>query len=541
MQLQFNEYFVRTKLIPTLGDLLTRISQPVDAQPMGGYLGKLLIPQELSAVERKQFQTEYFMKGQDGYKDYRPFQDQNEQEYRLYLLDELADYLAQQRQLLGPEGLKQNILPAENRDYSSSSELNRHLYQLAYRLVNRLEQRIIEDNNQEMSPEEEEKLQNGQLKMVSINGQDTVIDRDDLAGMPADTVLVPLVQPNLRQRLAEAARGQTELAVTERVISLSKAAMENGFRESMVESTKAVLEAAGLEVMALEARGNVLKGQVKDVNGEILEVEINALSADSDPRKYKFTFDEAVKDRADSRDYRGRYFYLSGNDLERRFMANGQRQPAERVYQNLPPNAKFKGYELPPEEGLPVTTAPLRGGVPTGLPSRPVTPRSESSEEVATGESQVPGALPEGPVREAPSAIIAGRESGRLGRDQTRGERTRGAARRTVETPATEAEVEEELEEERRQQQMAQAAPQQLQMPPLRYSEATQNQMALRQRKKKENRNKILLALGATGAVTAGPVITLLTSAGVISAQEAEKVQQGFTFIIHCIGTVCIG
>lgn len=541
MNLQFNEYFVRTKLIPTLGDLLTRISQPVDAQSIGGYLGKLLIPQELSAVERKLFQTEYFMKGQEGYKDYRPFQEQGEQEYRLYMLDELADYLAQQRKLLGPEGLRQNLLPSENRDYSSSTELNRHLYQLAYRLVNRLEQRIIEDNNEQMSEEDREKLQNGQLKMVSVNGEDTVIDSNDLAAMPADTVIVPLVQPNLRQRLTEAARGQTEVTFTEGVISVNRAAMENGFRESMIESTKAVLEAAGLEVMALEARGGILRGKVKDVNGDLLEVEVNALSPDNDPRKYKFTFDEAVKDQGDSRYYRGRYFYLSGKDLEPRFMANGQRQPAERVYQNLPPSATFKGYELPPEEALPVTTAPVRGGVPTGLPSRPVTPRSESGEEITTGESQVPGALPQGPVREAPSAIIAAREGGRIGGDETREERRRGAARRAVETPATEAEAEAELEAESRRQQMEQAAQQQMQMPPLRYSESAQNQMALRQRKKKENRKKILLALGATGAVTAGPVITLLTSAGVLSAREAEKVQQGFTFIIHCIGTVCIG
>ncbi len=544
MNLQFNEYFVRTKLIPTLGDLLTRISQPVDAQPIGGYLGKLLIPQELSAVDRNLFRTEYFIRGQDGYKDYRPFQDQSEQEYRLYLLDELATYLAQQRQLLGPEGLKQNIFPTENRDYSSSTELNRHLYQLAYRLVNRLEQKIIKDNSQEMSPEQKEKLQNGQIKMISVNEQDRVIDRDNLAEMPADTVIVPLVQPNLRQRLAETARGQTEVTVTEGVISVNKTAMEKGFRESMVESTKAVLEAAGLEVMAMEARGGIIKGKVKDVNGDVLEVLVNALSLDSDPRKYKFTFDEAVKDQTDSGYYRGRYFYLSGKDLEREFMANGQRQPAERIYQNLPPSATFKGYELPPEEPMPVVVAPVRGvprGVPTGLPKRPESPRAVSGEQKETDDkdakSLVPGATPEGPVRESPAAIIAGREGGH---DKTRGKGKRGA-RQEVETPATEGEAEAELEAERQQRQMPQAAPRQGSTPPLRYSEPAQNRMDLRNRKKKENRKKIWLALGATGAVTAGPIITLLTSAGVMSTRDAEKVQQGFTFILHCIGTACIG
>jgi len=543
MDIQFNEQFVRTKFIPTLQTLLTRMGRPVDSDTKGMYLNSLLIPRELSADERKRFNEEYFMGVQP---ENRAFTGENEQKYRDTLLKAMSEYIRQQKLLRGDAGLKNALIPTEDRGSDSNTEMNRNLLNMAYRLIGNFEKKAAADLRGDLSADDSEKLENGELRVININGEDRVIDSSELDNLEPGAVITPFVQPSMgifapaSSAFTGSASAASAPAGEATIVTVTAEDFSAGFKEARLESAKAMLEAAGLEVIRMEAEGDMLRGVVKDINGQLLQAEINALAANSDPRKIKFTFIDPVRD-LDDMAYRDRYFYISQNDLQPRFLVNGQRQPAEEVYRNLPPSAQFKGFELPPETVLPGEILPPRMGtivpkVPEEQPSSPIMGHSPVGLPAApaTQIPEVPGLIPTGgPLREAQYGATrqrAGVRQGIRGGSTLSGKKGKKGAPKEQEQQAS---VEQQQAQQQQQQQQPPA-------PPLRVGEQQrQQQMAARSKsgKKNQRRTIALLAGGSAGIVTAAPGIGLLMN--FLGSSSDDTAAQGITLILECLGNAC--
>lgn len=562
MDLQFNEQFLRSKFIPTLKVFLTRMGQPASADAKGAYLAKLLIPQELNAEEKKRFNEEYFLGVQP---DNRAFIDERQAKYRDLLLEGMAGYLRQQKLLRGADGLRRALIPSEDTTFESSTEMNRNLLNMCYRLVSGFEKHAIMEKKGEMSEAETEKLENGGFKLVEINGEERVIDEDELDNMEPGAKITPFIQPGMGlfapafggavpaggaltapavPVTSAPSAGGAIITAAEAAVIVSVGADDFGaaFSESRLESAKAALEAAGLEIVRMGMEEDMVRGVVKDVNGQLLEVEINALAPDSDPRKIKMTFRDPVRDRRDNRAYRGRYFYLSQKDLPKKFLVNGQRQSAENVYQSLPQSAQFKGFELPPETVLPGEVfAPPAAAGPLA-PEMPGVPKKEEAEVGGEGKplsapagGAVPGLIPEGgPVRE-PSAAMLAAIARRPGRPVKKGRRgIIGSTGGRKSKPAAAGEVT-QTEIAAPTQPVAPPA-----APPLRVGgQQRMQQMSARRKSQKNDRKKMaLLVGGAAGIVTATPATALILKFLGVGG-TADKAAESVTYLLQCIGSAC--
>ncbi len=547
MDIQFNEQFVRKKFIPTLQTLLERMGKPVDADIKGAYLSNLLIPRELNAEERNSFNEEYFMGVQP---ENRAFTGENESQYRDTLLQSMSAYIRQQKLLRGDAGLRNALIPSEDRGFDTSAEMNRNLLNMAYRLIGNFEKKAAADLRGDLSVEDSEKMENGELRVININGEDRVIDSSELDNLEPGAVITPFVQPSMGIFVPVSGSFSATAGTTvytsaapvgdATVVTVTAEDFSAGFKEARLESAKAMLEAAGLEVIRLEAEGDMLRGVVKDINGELLQTEINALASNSDPRKIKFTFRDPVRDRDNNMAYRDRYFYISQNDLQPRFLVNGQRQPAEEVYRNLPPSAQFKGFELPPDTVLPGEILPPQMG--TMVPKVPaVQPSSEkvsgpspvgipATPEIQTQE--VPGLIPTGgPLREGQYGVTGQRAGVRQG---IRGRAARGKKGKKGAVQPEEQQTNAEQQQQQQQQPQSQQPP----APPLRVGDEQRRSQMLSQRKRSDKWEKTkrrLLIGGATGITTAGPLAAILSALGM----SDDKAAQGVTLILECLGNAC--
>lgn len=499
--MQFNENFIKNKLNPTLKTLLTRIGQPTDAETKGSYLGKLLISQKLNAEEKNRFNNEYFLGAQP---QDRAFTSEDEEKYREILLEQMTIYINQQKIIFGEEGIRNILIPTEEKNFENSDLLDRSLNKMARRLVSDFEKYKVVEFKDSFNKDEIEKLQNGEMIVFSDDGEDKVINYSEVSGENDSKEL-------------------------------------NQINENRLESVKSELESAGLEVEQLEIRGNQFVGYVKDVNNQSLYVEIDSSLKNDNPRKIKITIKEQVVNKKSIRS-----FFISQSDLQKNFLQNGQRVSAEDVYEKLPESAKFKDFEIIRDfnfgESEEPHLTPKHGSI---RKEKSIEDKNDLSESKIKGEQSfeiVPDQrlLIGGAVEDAKKSehLLKFKE----GSSQRRAD-SNISRRITRKSKQTESEQQDQIsEQEYHDSQLEQYS--QLEQPKPVINRVGSQDIEEQYRIKRKNDEKAhkrtmkIIAGSSAGVVAASPGIALL--AKMFGMSDSDSILSRLSFVVDCIGNICI-
>lgn len=540
--LQFNEYFVQNNLIPTLKELMVRMSDTEDTTSKGEYLKVLFKGQKLDSQQRKDYHRDFF--GGSNQPTNRPFMDESERQFRDDLINELGIYIKQRKNLSGEKGMMTALFPSGDSTFESSTGLQKNMNLLAYRLVAKFEKNKVQElkGGEKISKEDKEKLESGKFILVTINDKEQVIAKGEQ--IPAGAI-VAFVQPDLLRRIQEGTSAERPTPQSEAPeIKSTAEELARAFEESELESMRDFLEKSGLEVIDLHKKGDEFVGIVETEERQRLDVRIDPKAASDNAWKFTFTFKEPTPGTDEIRG-----FHLSQDDLAKKFMAGGIRQTAENVYRHhLPESAKFKKHEMPvsetpPVEARPVMHGPIAGPAAGEEGKMPVTIKAKGeviipAVPMPTGAAPAPP-TPAAPARRAvqrrPSPVKAKKRV--IGVPKTKPAAAPPPKKKTVRQKKKETQARRQAAQQAAQQAAMVQQMQQRQMFAAQQQQMMQQQQA-RQRaaaKRKKGSGVKWIAAGIGGTLT-GIGGTLAAAVG-IAKQDTEAV----SFILNCIGSICIG
>lgn len=374
--IQFNQQYIRDYFKPFLQEVLTDMSTTMDK---GDPLYKIKNQIQISAVDQEVFEKKYFLGKQPAK---RPFTGQDEGEYRKYFLEELTSHVNTMIRLSNVKGMRQALLPdAEvGRTFGSHQKLTENLNRLSIKLARKFEKRKIRaklTEEGELTEEKQRRLENGEMKLVEIDGKEEVKTEEEMVEMarkePQKTV-VPSIEPGIEKMFARMEGGApanekpTENPAPPEKKPIAITAVGNDFDTAKIASVREILMESGLEITEeMKIENGVVSGIVRDVEGQELKVSVNTRKPNYDASKFVFTF-TANGPHPELEGYR---IPVSQNDLHSAFFgAEGKRKPAEKVFKEqdargtmakgkFQPQPKpdiirkeplFKGPELPPKD-----------------------------------------------------------------------------------------------------------------------------------------------------------------------------------------------
>lgn len=555
---QFNANFVRYNLVPLLVEILSDMSE--DQPKRGKYLKRLLVPDKLTEIEKKEFEREYFTaKNKDTMRPFTGF-DVEDKRYREFFLDDLTVFMRERVKLSNVQGLKEALLPGKDRSYGTSAILTRNINQMAYRMVNNFQQRQIDmrikadSENDNIGEGERKKLAdqnaNGELILAEVGGEEFIMSREDIEKADKSISVTPLVSPGLGESTSNdfaeiqppTGKSAVEIA-TPTQSTLSD--IQGGFIHSQASSMEKLLESSGLTMVDASGHeligglqdkgGGMLEGYVKDNKGNILKVKIDSNAPAADYKKFQFEFKKVSDQSRAAGIHENDSFKLSQKDLKPDFFRLG----ADAAYKKLGKldNKKPKEEEEP-ELNIP-GVVPMRNtardrALGLLLASGGTAPEEEMPEggTLTGGGINIPTIKTKKPQIKPPSVTSGSREKERI-RGVTKGG---GLPIEPPAQPPTIAEEKRRKEEERARAVGGQGAPQA--QPDSRQAAGGAPAGAAPAKKKKRNRlQRALIAFAAGTGGTATAAITAGAYQSAVGGTETDTVNQ-VSHVLHFIASI---
>lgn len=361
--LQFNQQYIRDYLKPFIRDVLTDMA--ASEEPGGKpYLKKILNQEDLSDVDKKQFNQDYFLGTQPGN---RPFTADDEAPYRQEFLRTLTGHIDMLIKLSNKQGMKESILPdaAEGRLFGTHQSLTKNLNDLAIKMARTFEKGAIERQLKEdgnATQENLKKLEDGELKLVEIDGEVQVKSEDELKTMAQkepEKLIVPMVEPDLEKKVAALPiedTGNPEPPKPEPVANTVKE-VHTDIDNGKITAMKELLVSSGLEVIGdFTIENGIMKGKVRDVELQELEVTIDLNKPDYAPDKFIFAFTET----GPYGHMKGKEIPVSRGDIPNLFIdEEGKRKTAEKVFKEHDAQGQMAREKYtPPQVGKPSIRTP---------------------------------------------------------------------------------------------------------------------------------------------------------------------------------------
>lgn len=437
MQETFGPQFIDRYMKPLIQRIVTDMAEP---KPDTQYLQRIMIGGEgdkLKALEKEQFFNEYFRKDKT-----KPFSttEEGDVKFQNKFLDEFTESFQTRRKLSDVEGVRRALLPGK--DKSFNEEVSRNIFQMAYKMCLDFEkqrvQEILQKEKGEMSVKDREDLEAGKLKLIIVNGVEHVIHEDEAKNAASNPTMKNVVVKEYLSKQIEggtadgigtaggtsggiegagtgtATGGAIEGAgATGSAVGGPAAGLEsppttletvaNDFGDAKAAGMETLLEKNGLEMVGglsydpADKEKRFLKGKVRDVNGQLLNVRIDTKAGKDEPHKFAFTFAGPPPSGTKGKDRTGETFFLSQNDLKKFEPEPGKRQSAEEIaHPKVGELAKEKktpiqGVGLPKPGIQPGGGSPKVGSIKITGSATSFKPFKLEAKGKVKGESQLPG------------------------------------------------------------------------------------------------------------------------------------------------------
>jgi|GEM_PF-5217897 len=353
MSVDFTPQFVEKFLNPLVKQIMTDMASPT---PENAYLQRLTLglqSQKFQPLEREKFFQTYFRTDKT-----KPFSttEKDDVDFQNEFLDEFTKSFDMHKGLSGVDGVKKLYFPVGEQDKEKefSSEAERNVYRLAYKLSQTFEKKRLEELMKKekgvLTDKDKENIETGKVKLIFVDGVARYITEDEAK--------VAAQNPATKGLKVQTFTGEEK--------TLGDLGSDSGFTEAKAASMEMALEQNGLEVVEpLQPDPanpkKFAKGVVKDASGQKLDVKVDMDADPKDAKKFTFTFQDSPPGKAN---HKGESFTSSLADLKRFEPTPGDRKTAEEVSkQQAPDVAKEKqGAEAPP------LYQPGQGGLVPGAP-----------------------------------------------------------------------------------------------------------------------------------------------------------------------------
>ncbi len=324
---QINPQFITHYLVPLTEEILR------DAKKQNNeavYLQKLFVNQALTAQEAAQFKNRYFYSKQGAKLPFTGTTPED-QEFQDFFITELGNQLTLRNRLSGNGGAMRAYGPESDNSFSNESQKN--LQRLGYTIIQQLEKKKIEEvmtgkqtaeklargqtqqgasglslqTLEKKHLQEKRQLQNGQLKLIEVNGEPTYLSEQEAkryAGNPNySKVQVTPFYSSEGKSIDPAINPKSE----------TFGEMEHEFKEPKIASVREMLEEGGFEAindLDTNEKGDIV-GKVRDENGKEYELKVTMGNGEED-----LNFE--LKPISLTSNSEGKPLVISGKELQQR-------------------------------------------------------------------------------------------------------------------------------------------------------------------------------------------------------------------------------
>lgn len=402
--IQFNQQYIRDYLKPFIRQVLTDMSAATDKNDA---LYKIRHQIAITENDKDEFKQKYFQGNQPAN---RPFTKPEDEKYQDYFIEELKKKVDAQIRLSKVEGMEKALLPdtESGREFGTHQALTRNLNQLAITMARSFEKRAIKQNlaeKGEMNEENERRLENGELKLVEVDGEEQVVTEEEVTDMAQENpqaTIIPSIEPNIEKtfedRPLDEKGAETPQPPEKKEVATTQ--VREDFDTAKRESIREILTDSGLEVVGeMTIENGVVRGTVIDVEGQELVVNVDTKKPNYAADKFIFIFTE----NGPHGDLKGKRIPLSQNDLQSSFIGEkGERKTAEKVFKEQDARGKMvkEKYQPPKKSEAKPELPPTK---PQGEVPKAAELNIPPSIQPGTGPSQqvpgkIEGKIPTGPV-----------------------------------------------------------------------------------------------------------------------------------------------
>ncbi|MBD3328191.1 hypothetical protein GF340_02690, partial [Candidatus Peregrinibacteria bacterium] len=340
---RLDEQFVREYFLPLIEEVLKDMGNPDSKR--GEPLRTLLTGDEVQESWKKNILMRDYFTGADRQKNTKiPFTGKSEEDriLRESFFNQLTDEMKMRYRLSGTNGVMEAYIPDENRLIGSNQQLTKNVYRLALRMIQQFQNeqaKLLLQTEGNYTEENKEEIDNGNAKVVEIEGKEQVLFQKDIENNEIDgeTDVFPMVPPAVEDILYRGdAKKLVSLDIPENPVPIKVKDLGDQFKIAQTESALALVERMGFQVQGdpiIGADGKITF-ETKDIigfksekdnkqkNPDTLLITIDPAKPNTDKNKILMEFVEG--------EMTGEKIYLSQTDFEKNF--KGEKRQSARNY-----------------------------------------------------------------------------------------------------------------------------------------------------------------------------------------------------------------